>query len=188
MFVFLANRAVPPTNNGSEQALRPCVVFRKVTNCFRSEWAAHFYADIRSIIETARRRAIGVLDAIRLTLNGQTLATETAGSYESRPPAPPPKQPRPARSPPLTAKVRPFVRVNARQFLASTKRRDLHRPPVQWMPTIGDRRKTKTVCRMSVERHKAQRRSRFSRADSHEALGLLRLRRERQRSLSCALQ
>ena len=36
MFVFL-NRAIPPTNNGSEQALRPCVVYRKVTNCFRSE-------------------------------------------------------------------------------------------------------------------------------------------------------
>ena len=65
LFVFLANRAVPPTNNGSEQALRPCVVFRKVTNCFRSEWAAHLYADIRSVIETARRRAIGVLDAIQ---------------------------------------------------------------------------------------------------------------------------
>ncbi|MGH8513299.1 MAG: IS66 family transposase, partial [Gammaproteobacteria bacterium] len=31
MFVFLANRAIPPTNNGSEQALRPCVIFRKVT-------------------------------------------------------------------------------------------------------------------------------------------------------------
>jgi transposase len=73
LFVFLENRAVPPTNNGSEQALRPCVVFRKVTNCFRSEWAAHFYADIRSVIETARRKAIGVLDAIRLTLNGRPL-------------------------------------------------------------------------------------------------------------------
>src|SRR4249919_1628649 len=48
LFVFLANRAIPPTNNGSEQALRPCVIFRKVTNCFRSEWAAHLYADIRS--------------------------------------------------------------------------------------------------------------------------------------------
>jgi len=73
LFVFLANRAVPPTNNGSEQALRPCVVFRKVTNCFRSEWAAHLYADIRSVIETARRRAIGILDAIRATLNGSPL-------------------------------------------------------------------------------------------------------------------
>ena len=37
LFVFVTNRAIPPTNNGSERALRPCVVFRKVTNCFRSE-------------------------------------------------------------------------------------------------------------------------------------------------------
>jgi hypothetical protein len=52
MFVFfLGNRAIPPS------------IFRKVTNCLRSEWAAHLYADIRSVIETARRRAVGVLDA-----------------------------------------------------------------------------------------------------------------------------
>ena len=56
LFVFVTNRAVPPTNNGSEQALRPCVVFRKVTNCFRSQWGAHLYADVRSVLETARRR------------------------------------------------------------------------------------------------------------------------------------
>lgn len=74
LFVFLANRAIPPTNNGSEQALRPCVIFRKVTNCFRSEWAAKLYADIRSVIETARRRAIGALDAIRITLDRKPLA------------------------------------------------------------------------------------------------------------------
>jgi len=73
LFVFLENRAVPPTNNASEQALRPTVIFRKVTNCFRSEWAASLYADIRSVIETARRRAIGALDAIRLTLDGKPL-------------------------------------------------------------------------------------------------------------------
>jgi transposase len=76
-FVFLENRAIPPTNNGSEQAIRPCVIFRKVTNCFRSEWAAKLYADIRSVLETARRRAIGALQAIRLTLNGNPLP-ETA--------------------------------------------------------------------------------------------------------------
>jgi transposase len=76
-FVFLENRAIPPTNNGSEQAIRPCVIFRKVTNCFRSEWGAKLYADIRSVLETARRRAIGALHAIRLTLDGQPLP-ETA--------------------------------------------------------------------------------------------------------------
>jgi transposase len=74
LFVFLASRAIPPTNNGSEQALRPCVIFRKVTNCFRSEWGAKLYADIRSVIETARRRAVGPLDAIISTLKGWPLA------------------------------------------------------------------------------------------------------------------
>jgi transposase len=73
LFVFVTNRDVPATNNGSEQALRPSVIFRKVTNCFRSEWGAHLYADIRSVLETARRRAIGALDAIRRTLAGTPL-------------------------------------------------------------------------------------------------------------------
>ena len=74
LLVFVTNRAVPPTNNGSEQALRPCVVFRKVTNCFRSEWGAALYADVRSVLETARRRGIAILDAVRLTLDGAPLS------------------------------------------------------------------------------------------------------------------
>ena len=74
LLVFFADRAIPPTNNGSERALRPCVIFRKVTNCFRSEWAAELYADVRSVTETARRRAIGALEAIHLTLKGLPLA------------------------------------------------------------------------------------------------------------------
>jgi transposase len=73
LFVFVTNRAIPPTNNGSERALRPCVTFRKITNGFRTEWGARLYADIRSVIETARRRAIGALQAIRLTLAGTPL-------------------------------------------------------------------------------------------------------------------
>src|SRR5215831_19241531 len=68
LFVFLVDRAIEPTNNDSEQALRPCVIFRRVTNCFRFQWGANLYADIRSVLETARRRAIGALNAIRLTL------------------------------------------------------------------------------------------------------------------------
>ncbi len=73
LFVFVTNRNIPPTNNGSEQALRPCVVFRKVTNCFRSQWGAQLYANVRSVVETARRRSIGALQAIRLTLDGLPL-------------------------------------------------------------------------------------------------------------------
>jgi transposase len=77
LFVFVTNRDLPPTNNGSEQAIRPCVTFRKVTNCFRSEWGAKLYADIRSVLETARRRTIGPLTAIRLTLDGQPIPVGT---------------------------------------------------------------------------------------------------------------
>lgn len=73
LFVFVTNRAIPPTNNGSERALRPCVTFRKITNGFRSEWGARLYADIRSVFETARRRGIPVLQSIRLTLDGRPL-------------------------------------------------------------------------------------------------------------------
>jgi transposase len=72
LFVFLTNRELPPTNNDSERTIRPCVIFRKVTYCFRSGWGAELYADIRSVIETGRRRAI---DAIRLTLAGKPLAS-----------------------------------------------------------------------------------------------------------------
>ena len=71
--MFVTNRDLPATNNGSERALRPCAVFRKITNGFRTQWGAQLYADIRSIVETGRRRAISALEAIRLTLAGKPL-------------------------------------------------------------------------------------------------------------------
>ena len=73
LFVFMTNREIEATNNGSERALRPGAVYRKITNGFRSEWGAAFYADLRSVIETARRRCIRAIDAIRLTLEGSPL-------------------------------------------------------------------------------------------------------------------
>ena len=75
LFVFLTDREASPTNNGSEQALRPCAIFRKVTNGFRSAWGADLYADVRSVLESARRRGVGILHALRLTLDGQPLPT-----------------------------------------------------------------------------------------------------------------
>ena len=73
MFVFATNRDIEATNNSSERALRPAVTFRKITNGFRTAWGAKLYADIRSTLETARRRAIGALQAIRLTLAKKNL-------------------------------------------------------------------------------------------------------------------
>ncbi len=37
LFRFVTRRDVPYTNNACERALRPSVIFRKVTNCFRAE-------------------------------------------------------------------------------------------------------------------------------------------------------
>jgi transposase len=38
LFRFVIRRDVPYTNNACERALRPSVIFRKVTGCFRSQW------------------------------------------------------------------------------------------------------------------------------------------------------
>jgi hypothetical protein len=50
----------------------------------------------------------------------------------------------------LTAKVRPLIGVDASQILAAPEWRYLQRSPEQRVPTIRNRRKTKTVCRMSL--------------------------------------
>jgi transposase len=68
LFVFLKRRDVEPTNNESERALRPSVIFRKVTNGFRSEWGAQAYAALCSIVETGRRNGRSALTAIRSAL------------------------------------------------------------------------------------------------------------------------
>jgi transposase len=65
LFVFLTRRDCQPTNNESERALRPSVIFRKVTNGFRSRWGAQAYAALCSIVETGRRNGRSALTAIR---------------------------------------------------------------------------------------------------------------------------
>lgn len=74
LLVFLTRRDVEPTNNASERALRPSVIFRKVTNGFRSTWGAKAYADFCSIAETGRRRGITALAAVRAALAGPQAA------------------------------------------------------------------------------------------------------------------
>jgi transposase len=69
-FTFMTDRQVPPTNNGAERALRPSVVFRKVTNGFRSLWGADVHALTRSLIGTARLNGVAAHQAIVNALNG----------------------------------------------------------------------------------------------------------------------
>lgn len=70
-FVFLADRDVPPTNNISEREIRPSVVFRKVTNGFRSDWGAQIHAGYRSVTGTARLKGQTALEAVRDFIDGK---------------------------------------------------------------------------------------------------------------------
>jgi len=73
LFTFLAYPEVDADNNSSERALRHTATYRKVTGCFRSVWGANLFAAIRSVIGTAARRGIDAYEAIRMTLQGQSV-------------------------------------------------------------------------------------------------------------------
>ena len=60
---------VQPTNNDCERALRPAVINRKVTNGFRSSWAAHADAALRTGIDTERLAGVSPYHAIRNTIS-----------------------------------------------------------------------------------------------------------------------
>lgn len=68
LLYFLDDETVPLTNNRSEQALRWSVVFRKVTNGFRSDWGAELFAQVRSLVNTAKRQGISAFEAISRAL------------------------------------------------------------------------------------------------------------------------
>ena len=75
LFVFVTRRDVPPTNNVSEQRLRPSVIFRKVTNGFRSAWGAQGYAAVCSVTATGVLRGLTAVAAIRTCLAGGSVLT-----------------------------------------------------------------------------------------------------------------
>lgn len=68
LLVFLTRRDVEPTNNVSERGLRPSVIFRRVTNGFRSGWGAKVYADLCSIVATGRLAGRSPLASIRAAI------------------------------------------------------------------------------------------------------------------------
>ena len=73
LFVFVTRRDVPATNNVSERQLRPSVIFRKVTGCFRSVWGSQLYADIASVIATGALHGRPALNAIQTCLAGRSV-------------------------------------------------------------------------------------------------------------------
>ena len=69
LFLFLEDTTLPATNNASEQALRLSVIFRKVTNGFRSDWGRDLFADVRSIVNTGKRQGLSAFQAISRALD-----------------------------------------------------------------------------------------------------------------------
>ncbi len=65
LFVFFDRPDVPPTNNASEQDLRPSVIHRKVTGGFRSQLGADISAILTSLLTTARKRGENLFQALR---------------------------------------------------------------------------------------------------------------------------
>ncbi len=61
---FLADFAVPFTNNLAEQALRMMKVKMKISGAFRTLAAAHDFAALRSVLATARKRGWNILQTL----------------------------------------------------------------------------------------------------------------------------
>ena len=61
---FLADFAVPFTNNLAEQALRMMKVTMKISGAFRTLAAATDFAALRSVVATARKRGWNILQTL----------------------------------------------------------------------------------------------------------------------------
>ena len=72
LFVFLHRTDVPADNNACERALRPSVIHRKVMGSFRSEWGAHAYAALATVLDTAKRAGQSVFQKL-VSLMGQPI-------------------------------------------------------------------------------------------------------------------
>ena len=79
LFVFLYRTDVEPTNNVAERALRPSVIHRKVTGCFRSDWGAKTYAALASVIDTAELSGIRAFDVIQSLFGPPALPIPAGG-------------------------------------------------------------------------------------------------------------
>ena len=79
LFVFLYRTDVAPTNNVAERALRPSVIHRKVTGCFRSDWGAKAFAALASVIDTAELAGVHAFDAIQSLFGSPSLPVPAGG-------------------------------------------------------------------------------------------------------------
>jgi hypothetical protein len=69
VFFITFRAALTLIHNFSEQALRWSVIFRKVTNGFRSDWGRDLFAAVRSIVNTGKRQGLSAFESILTALN-----------------------------------------------------------------------------------------------------------------------
>ena len=66
---FMADPAVPFTNNRAERALRMAKLQMKISGSFRTPDGAARFAQVQGLAETARQRGQSLLDLLRLDPN-----------------------------------------------------------------------------------------------------------------------
>ncbi|MDQ7061846.1 MAG: IS66 family transposase, partial [Sulfurimonas sp.] len=64
LFTFLLDENIPADNNGSERAIRNVKVKQKVSGQFKSLEGAQNYANLRSVIDTSRKRGLNEFESL----------------------------------------------------------------------------------------------------------------------------
>ena len=73
LFTFLLDENTPADNNGSERAIRNIKVKQKVSGQFKSLEGAQNYANLRSIIDTSRKRGLNEFESLVSVMQGNSL-------------------------------------------------------------------------------------------------------------------
>ncbi len=73
IFTFLLDENIPPDNNASERAIRNVKVKQKVSGQFKSLEGAQYYANIRSIIDTSRKRGLNEFETLQNVIEGYSV-------------------------------------------------------------------------------------------------------------------
>ena len=73
IFIFLLDKDIPADNNASERAIRNIKVKQKVSTQFKSFEGAVYYSNIRSIVDTSRKRGLNEFESLTRMIEGYSI-------------------------------------------------------------------------------------------------------------------